>query len=155
VAVDRCLSSALGATEVVAHPVIVDGEPVGAIAGWRQGDELDDDIAPLLAVAAEYVSVAHANNVLYSTVAEHGANLERALERRGVIEQAKGMIMHAHGVSSEEAFAILRGESQHTNRKLRDVALDVTEGRLPVEGLRRGREPAPCVIPDSVEAPSS
>lgn len=54
--------------------------------------------------------------------------LRRALETRGVIERAKDVLMHARGISADDAFAVLRTESQHRNRKLRDVALDVTEG---------------------------
>lgn len=52
-----------------------------------------------------------------------------------MIEQAKGMVMQAHGMSADEAFATLRAESQYTNRKLRDVALELAEGRTLVASL--------------------
>jgi AmiR/NasT family two-component response regulator len=50
------------------------------------------------------------------------ANLERALESRDLIGQAKGIIMQARRVTAEEAFALLVRRSQETNTKLLDVA---------------------------------
>lgn len=52
-------------------------------------------------------------------------NLERALQSRDVIGQAKGIIMNARRVTADEAFAVLVRRSQETNRKLVDVAGDV------------------------------
>ncbi|UGT60999.1 PAS and ANTAR domain-containing protein [Nocardia asteroides] len=48
--------------------------------------------------------------------------LPRVLDARAVIEQAKGVLMLAYGVSAEQAFAVLRWRSQETNIKLRRVA---------------------------------
>lgn len=51
--------------------------------------------------------------------------LTEALETREVIAQAKGIIMAKESCGAEEAFAILRRISQHTHRKLRDVAAEI------------------------------
>jgi hypothetical protein len=51
--------------------------------------------------------------------------LQSRLETLPTIEQAKGIIMARSGVSSEEAFDILRRASQRTNVKLRDLAADI------------------------------
>ena len=48
--------------------------------------------------------------------------MQRALESRARIEQAKGVLMAARGCTEEEAFAVLVELSQSANRKLRDVA---------------------------------
>lgn len=48
--------------------------------------------------------------------------LEKALESRDVIGQAKGILMERERVTGEEAFEMLRSSSQHLNLKLRDVA---------------------------------
>lgn len=48
--------------------------------------------------------------------------LQGALNSRIVIEQAKGAIAQARGVSVDAAFATLRGFSRRSNRKLTDVA---------------------------------
>jgi hypothetical protein len=47
--------------------------------------------------------------------------------RRAVIEQAKGMLMFVFGIDAEEAFSILRTQSQHHNVKLNLIAEQVLE----------------------------
>lgn len=60
-------------------------------------------------------------------------NFATALSSSRQIGTAMGILMAQRKVSSEEAFALLRTASQHLNRKLRDVALEVEEtGELPV-----------------------
>ena len=46
------------------------------------------------------------------------AAVTAAFEHRGVIDQAKGMIMLVHGVEADPAFRLLQQASQHTNTKL-------------------------------------
>ncbi|SDF74070.1 GAF domain-containing protein [Lentzea fradiae] len=58
-------------------------------------------------------------------------HLERAIESRAVIEQAKGVLMAVHACTADEAFRILVEQSQRANTKLRDVA-----GQL-LESLKR------------------
>jgi hypothetical protein len=48
--------------------------------------------------------------------------LRKAIESRATIEQAKGIIIAATGCDPDEAFRSLAQQSQHENRKLRDVA---------------------------------
>ncbi len=58
---------------------------------------------------------------------EQTANLERALDSRDLIGQAKGVIIVTVGCSSDDAFRLLRDQSQHENRKLVDVAAEIVE----------------------------
>jgi AmiR/NasT family two-component response regulator len=51
--------------------------------------------------------------------------LETALQTRGVIERAKGILMVTRRCSADEAFTLLRRQSQHDNVKLRTVAEQV------------------------------
>lgn len=53
--------------------------------------------------------------------------LERALESRGVIDQAKGVLMAVHACDADEAFKMLVDQSQRANTKLRDVAANLLE----------------------------
>jgi hypothetical protein len=53
--------------------------------------------------------------------------LSGALEHRAVIEQAKGVLMLAHGVDADQAFDLLRAYSQDKNIKVRDLADRVVE----------------------------
>ena len=52
--------------------------------------------------------------------------LTQALESRLVIERAKGLLMSG-GITSDQAFDLLRKVSQRENRKLRDVAAQVID----------------------------
>ncbi len=54
--------------------------------------------------------------------------LEGALERRGVIERAKGILMERHGVGEREAFELLRDHSRATGRRVVEVAQSVLDG---------------------------
>jgi AmiR/NasT family two-component response regulator len=73
-------------------------------------------------------------------LAEQVTQLETALERRSVIERAKGVLMERHGIDDRAAFAMLRDHSRARGRKVIDVASAILEGHplLP----RRGRDDA-------------
>lgn len=49
-------------------------------------------------------------------------NLEGAFARRAMIEQAKGILMATHGIDDQQAFAMLRKQSQQTGARLLDLA---------------------------------
>lgn len=74
-------------------------------------------------------------------------HLHAALTSRSLIERAKGLLMGRYELSSDEAFDLLRRQSQHSDRKLRDVAVALLEQHDPDAG-----EPAPWTPP---RAPSS
>jgi AmiR/NasT family two-component response regulator len=59
---------------------------------------------------------------------EKVGQLESALERRSVIERAKGILMERHGLGEREAFELLRDHARSQSRRVVDVALAVTEG---------------------------
>lgn len=52
--------------------------------------------------------------------------LEDAIGRRATIERAKGILMERHGVSDQKAFEMLRAQARASNRRVHDVAGDVT-----------------------------
>lgn len=54
--------------------------------------------------------------------------LREALQSRGVIDQALGVIMGQSRCDEQTAFGMLRSVSQRRNRKLRDVAADIVAG---------------------------
>jgi AmiR/NasT family two-component response regulator len=67
---------------------------------------------------------------------EQVTQLETALERRSVIERAKGVLMERHGIDDRAAFAMLRDHSRNRGRKVIDVAAAILEGHplLPRRG---------------------
>lgn len=58
------------------------------------------------------------------------AQLQAAMASRATIEQAKGIIMGATGCTPDEAFELLKRQSQHENRKLREVAEELVEAKV-------------------------
>lgn len=60
--------------------------------------------------------------------------LESALERRALIERAKGILMERHDLDDRAAFERLRAHARSNNRRVVDVARAVAEGH----GLLRG-----------------
>ncbi len=62
--------------------------------------------------------------------------LEGALERRGTIERAKGILMERHGIDERQAFDLLRSQARKTNRRVIDLALAVSDGHALLPGTR-------------------
>jgi hypothetical protein len=83
---------------------------------------------------ARHAAIVVANVVAYWTAVELGVNLSAAMEHRGVIEQAKGILMAAHHCDPDHAFTLLRRRSQSENRKLRDIAIDIVNETITRSG---------------------
>ena len=69
---------------------------------------------------------------------EQVSQLESALERRGTIERAKGILMERHGVDERAAFELLRTQARKSNRRVVDLAYAVTEGHALLPGTAGG-----------------
>src|ERR671931_141200 len=54
--------------------------------------------------------------------------LEGALDRRAVIERAKGILMERHSLDERAAFEMLRSHARANNRRLVDIAHAVNDG---------------------------
>jgi AmiR/NasT family two-component response regulator len=54
--------------------------------------------------------------------------LESALERRALIERAKGILMERHALDDRGAFELMRDHARAQNRRVLDIAHAVTEG---------------------------
>ncbi|MEV4283500.1 GAF and ANTAR domain-containing protein [Actinoplanes xinjiangensis] len=87
----------------------------------------DEDALAVAETFASYAEVAMANAYLYDAQTTLAQHREIAMRSRAVIEQAKGIIMGDRRCSADEAFTILTNLSQHSNRKLRDVAATLIE----------------------------
>jgi AmiR/NasT family two-component response regulator len=64
--------------------------------------------------------------------------LETALERRAVIERAKGILMERHGIDDRAAFELMRDHARAGNRRVIEVAKAVVDGHalLPARGAQ-------------------
>ncbi len=54
--------------------------------------------------------------------------LQSALERRGTIERAKGILMERHGITDREAFERLREQARSSRQRVVDLAQAVLDG---------------------------
>src|SRR4051794_16444566 len=74
------------------------------------------------------IEVAMRRHAESRALTEQVERLESALERRAMIERAKGIIMERQSVSEREAFDRLRDHARSRNRTVVDVAASVSEG---------------------------
>ncbi|MFZ0665291.1 MAG: GAF and ANTAR domain-containing protein [Acidimicrobiales bacterium] len=66
-------------------------------------------------------------------------HLQEALNSRVVIEQAKGIVAERLHVEMDEAFALLRGYSRSSRRRLSEVASEIIAGLLSTASLVSGQ----------------
>ncbi|MCA1004631.1 GAF and ANTAR domain-containing protein [Rhodococcus hoagii] len=119
---------AQGIRSFLAAPLFVDDHTLGALNLYGRGpaafDEVDADVLELLTGT---VSRAIGEFARFKSARDAADALQRALETRAPIEQAKGMLMALHRIDAHQAFQLLRRQSQTTNTRLRDVAVDLVE----------------------------
>jgi GAF domain-containing protein len=116
----------LGIAAALSAPLI-DGEVAkGALNLYSEGG-FGSDAPEMASLVADQLGVAAVNATLYVRSAEVAEQLRAAMESRAVIEQAKGMIMQVLQCGPDEAFGLLRQQSQHENQKLRDIARELVE----------------------------
>jgi ANTAR domain/PAS fold len=83
------------------------------------GDRLYDDDGAVIGTHGFYVDVTPMMDETQTKVTEAVAEIA---ESRGVIEQAKGMLMLVYRINADSAFELLKWRSQETNVKLRTLA---------------------------------
>ncbi len=80
------------------------------------GDRILDDVGRVIGTSGFYVDY---TDTMQSDIT---VAVSRVAETRAEIEQAKGLLMAAYGISADRAFDILVWRSQETNVKVRDLA---------------------------------
>ncbi|MGY1633506.1 GAF and ANTAR domain-containing protein [Geodermatophilus sp. SYSU D01186] len=117
-----------GITHTMSVGLPVERRTIGALNLYgRDEGPFDETTADLATAFASYAAVAVANADVYANTVILAGNLQKALDSRAVIDQAKGVLMAQHGWSPEVAFDQLVRWSNSTNRKLRDIARDLVE----------------------------
>jgi len=118
---------AAGFRSVHAFPMRVRREVIGAlnVFGSAVGGNFDEADVQIVQALTDVAAIA----LLQERAIRRGEllteQLQGALNSRILIEQAKGAIAQAHGISVDQAFAALRGHARSANRKLTDVAQEV------------------------------
>jgi transcriptional regulator with GAF, ATPase, and Fis domain len=110
----------------LAAPLITGEQSLGSFNLYGHArsafDTLDAEILELLTTT---VSRTLGDFARFKSARDVADSIQRALQTRAPIEQAKGILMALHGVDADEAFDMLRRESQATNTRLHTVATEL------------------------------
>lgn len=122
----RAKVSSLGWCSMVGLRLFVAEDTMGALDVYsRQTDGFDRHSQALARFFAAHAAVA-------MKAAISDAGLQRALESRDIIGQAKGILMERERLSGQQAFERLRQLSNAQNVKVRELAQHITEsGEVP------------------------
>jgi transcriptional regulator with GAF, ATPase, and Fis domain len=116
----------LGIRSCYALPLMVEGEPAGALIFYSaqpgafgpeaagRADRFASDAAGALTLALRMASCTDLNEQLRSSIGS-----------RAIIDQALGVIMATEHVAQDRALALLRSVSQNTNVRLRELAASI------------------------------
>jgi GAF domain-containing protein len=111
-----------GVRSTLSLPLRGEDDIIGALNLYSRSPHAFAENEQMATVFVAHAAAALASAQAYSAAQALNEQLRTALASRAVIEQAKGVLMRDHRIDAEEAFEMLRHASQHTNRKLRDVA---------------------------------
>jgi ANTAR domain len=100
------------------------GALVLSLFGVRPG-VLDAESAPMAELLAAFGSAMLTNVTAYTQAQRTASQLKDAVVARSVVDQAKGILMHALGCDADEALKRLRQESQRRHIKVTEVATEV------------------------------
>jgi len=135
------MRSVLAKSDVLAAvsvPVELEGGPIGTLDLYstkpREWD--NSEVSALQAYAAIVASLLGAA-VAAHTTGRLAQQLQAALEHRGLIERAKGILMAKDDIDAATAFERLRSAARSSRRPLTDVVRDVIAGK-PLPSRRNG-----------------
>ena len=100
------------------------GALVLSLFGVRPG-VLDAESVPVADMLAAFGGAMLTNATAYHQAQRTASQLKDAVVARSVVDQAKGILMHALGCDAEEALKRLRQESQRRHVKVTEVATEV------------------------------
>lgn len=122
------LARSAGVHSILSYPLVVQNDGIGALNLYSEResafDPNDERIGQAFATHAT-ITLTHARG--YWSKEKARLSLERALQTRGIIDQAKGILMARTGADADRAFESMRRASQRTNRKVFDLAREIVE----------------------------
>lgn len=117
-------ATAIGVRSFLSAPIGDTEHRAGALNLFSTGEggfDGDDDLLMMIVDYAErtitdYTRLQHTQDLV--------EQLRQAMVTRAPIEQAKGILMAVHRITAEQAFELLRKQSQDTNIKLNALAVE-------------------------------
>lgn len=118
----------LGFRSGYAFPLRLRGSAIGALNLFRESTKpLADDDVHLGQSLADVATIGILQERSVSDAELRAEQLQRALDSRVLIEQAKGMLAERLGIEPATAFEQIRSHARSRNMKLREVCLQVAE----------------------------
>jgi GAF domain-containing protein len=113
------LARRTGLTSLLSVPLLTGQKVIGTLNIYTRERRsfTTDEIGCAKAVAGQAALALENARLIAETV-----EMKRALEDRKLIERAKGILQHRHGITEERAYLDLRTESRRLRRPMRDLA---------------------------------
>ncbi|MDR6573698.1 transcriptional regulator with GAF, ATPase, and Fis domain [Curtobacterium sp. 320] len=124
-------SAESGYASVHAIPMRLRDTTLGSLNLFRESEgalNRDDALAAQALTDVATISILQQRSLEHANLAQQ--QLQRALDSRIVIEQAKGFLAQTHQIDMDQAFAKLRTHARSNQELLADVARAVVERRL-------------------------
>jgi uroporphyrinogen-III synthase len=100
-------------------PLVSGGEAIGVInVHHREPHEHTQQEIGVLVFIGEQLGV----TISKSMLEQQNARLIDELETRKLVERAKGILQHRHGISEEDAYLRLRNQSRRLRRPMKELA---------------------------------
>ncbi|KAA0108867.1 GAF and ANTAR domain-containing protein [Mycolicibacterium sp. P1-5] len=117
-----------GINSFLAAPLFADDQTLGSFNLYGRALHAFDNIdAEILELLTKAVSRAIGDFARYKSARDTAESIQRVLQSRAPIEQAKGVLMAMHGIDADAAFDVLRKQSQQTNVPVRVLAVEFLE----------------------------
>jgi hypothetical protein len=114
------------------------GALVLSLSGVRPG-VFDAESSPVADTLAAFGGAMLANATAYGQARRTASQLKDAVVARSVVDQAKGIMMHALGCDVDEALRRLRQESQRRHVKVTEVAAEIVAEAKGADGTTGSR----------------
>ncbi|MEV6600096.1 GAF and ANTAR domain-containing protein [Actinoplanes sp. NPDC051346] len=117
-------AAAAGFQSVHAFPMRLRRQVIGAlnVFGDTPGSDFEDDDAAIMQALADAATIGLLQERAITRSEALTEQLQGALNSRIIIEQAKGAVAQAAGISIDDAFTAIRGYARRHNRRLTEVA---------------------------------
>jgi len=129
---------AAGFAAVHAMPMRLRAEVIGALTLFRvEPGELEKVDARVAQAMADIATIGIVQARAVRRQEELAAQLQRALNSRVVIEQAKGVLAERLGLGMTAAFEALRNYARSHNARVSELAVSIVDGQFDTGRLRR------------------
>jgi GAF domain-containing protein len=121
----------LGIHSSVSLPLQVRDRTIGALNLYGTTAKAFDETAEVLASRfARQAAATLANAEIHERTVTLVTQLNQAMASRSTIDLARGILIATTGCDADEAFNLLKQQSQHENIKLRDVAAEIVRNHV-------------------------